>query len=787
MATQKQLIVTYSPLSSVNIGGVPYLGYSYVLSEKNIRVKSEKKSSSAVHYIGLIDRSGSMYGTIEDLIDQVQRLFSQLRPQDFFSLIWFSGEGDYKTLLKGAQYNQKLHSLLDSLRSVRGTTCFSESIRESETIIEELGSIADNVVVTLFTDGCPVVTNVQREIDLCRTLVEGMRSKITSFNCIGFGNYYNREFMQSLAARSEQGRYVHISQIKDFEPVYRETAERARDLSNCSVRLAGTSDAQVLYQSGKFVSLLEGELELDHIDLEDNQITVLIPEGHVAVSNLLINGEVIHALRTAQSGKTTVMEYPQEDIMINTSEWFVESTELLYAYAAALYAQKKTKAARQIVVRNLGDKVIADAMTSAFTYSEMGETTKMLEEAIVDQAARHTATCDISYIPAPDAVCVMEVLGVLSNSPSLYVPFAHKSSQEGFTEEQYAARLLLKPYSRVREQVVDSQNIFATQPGELAVRCDDLVYAEDRPNVSLRFTIPGHATLNARAAARVSLPESYPVSRYQTHTFVKDGNLNIQNAEFLLDAGSYNHMVIRDVPMTVLNKQDGRVILHLSKMPIINEEMMEVATMNLATIAESVKNMTRDEALLKVTRERVKTLKTLMGADAELYEDFAQLTEDQVQVLLDHGIDKRSVYNGISNERAERTENSDYYMVREISLYPAGMSSLPSVASVVKKLDEGKKLTPREELILKALDTVDLTLSIYEDEATEERLKILTQLLDSVKGRIVRRRNELSQFKIAMVLNVNFETLAGLDFNEKTKTAEFDGVCLKMDRVRQFI
>ncbi len=786
MPIQKQLVVSYAPVSVFDLGGVPYQGYSYTLSTKNVREKATPKSvaQSAIHYINLFDRSGSMYGEIDDVIDQAQLLFSQIRPQDFWSVIWFSGTGDFKTLLKGAQYNQKLHDLLDTLRSVRGTTCFSESIAESSKIIDELGSIAENVVITLFTDGMPVVSNVSREMNLCRSLVEGMRNKIIAFNTIGFGNYYNREFMQSLSAESEQGRYVHISRIREFEPVYRETAERARDLSQCSLTLT-VPGASILYQSGKFVQLREHTLTLDHVDLEDNQITVLVPKGtSLATGRLSVGDEGHHSVSLQANGKVALTQKEVEGLSFKATKPFYASPEVLYGYTCALYADKKSKRAREILVRNLGDKIAADAIASSFTYAEMGETTKRLEEAVVGEG-RWMGTCDASYLPKRDAFCVMDVLDALaSSSTNKYVPFAYKSPTVGFTPGQLAARELLKPYQRVREKMVDTQNIFEYTEDEVQVPCDDLVYAEDRPNISLRFTVPGYVRLNARAASRVGLPEEYPAKRFQTHTFIKDGNLNMSNAEFILDTPTYDFLVLQNVPHTVLDEDGGRMIIHLEKLPLINEKIMEASLLDRQDLAHNTREMTKQEALQKVLRSEIKRTKETLGLAAEMSEDFSALTEEQIQVLLDHGIDKRSTYGGISRKTEERTENADYYEVRELSLYPVGVSSLPSVNDVQKKIDVKKVLTPREQYIANAMSQVG---SLLKGTITgEDALYALETDLAFCKQRLGHLRSQMAAFKIGIVLQADFESFSGLDFNEKG-TAEFDGVCLSMKRVKQYV
>ena len=112
---------------------------------------------SNYHHIQIIDRSGSMYSYIDELIDNIQETISILNPDDLLSIIWFSGPGEFRTLIKGAKKTDNLIPLLDSIRSTVSTTCFSEPLMEAEKIIEELAQLCPNFSLTLFTDGCPVV------------------------------------------------------------------------------------------------------------------------------------------------------------------------------------------------------------------------------------------------------------------------------------------------------------------------------------------------------------------------------------------------------------------------------------------------------------------------------------------------------------------------------------------------------------------------------------------------------------------------------------------------------
>ena len=53
--------------------------------------EEEKKENTkqSIHHIQLIDRSGSMYGEIDELIEHVKLTVKSMNPEDVFSIITF--------------------------------------------------------------------------------------------------------------------------------------------------------------------------------------------------------------------------------------------------------------------------------------------------------------------------------------------------------------------------------------------------------------------------------------------------------------------------------------------------------------------------------------------------------------------------------------------------------------------------------------------------------------------------------------------------------------------------
>jgi len=116
-----------------------------------------------IHHIHILDRSGSMAGHIHLLVSQVQKTVEAMRDEDFVSVVWFASAGQYRTLVKGAKKSPELIKTLDELRSVYGTTCFSDPVKEVKQVVEELSTLCPNISVTLFTDGQAVTLGVPQK------------------------------------------------------------------------------------------------------------------------------------------------------------------------------------------------------------------------------------------------------------------------------------------------------------------------------------------------------------------------------------------------------------------------------------------------------------------------------------------------------------------------------------------------------------------------------------------------------------------------------------------------
>jgi hypothetical protein len=156
------------------------------------------------HHIIDIDRSGSMYGSIDDakvMIEKLLTLEEFHTPEMLVSLISYSSHGDVKlhfSRVPVAEIVQAGSSFLKELRSIRATamTCISQSLKLAESLVRE----GELTCISLHTDGYAndySPTTERRDVDL---YVQALQKHPGVFvNTIGYSDYCDFQFLASIS------------------------------------------------------------------------------------------------------------------------------------------------------------------------------------------------------------------------------------------------------------------------------------------------------------------------------------------------------------------------------------------------------------------------------------------------------------------------------------------------------------------------------------------------------------------------------------------------------------
>ena len=724
--------------SKVKLGGRDTGIYSYSI----LPDKSELNIDGHMHHIHILDRSGSMYWCISDLMDDVKKTLRMIDKDDYVTILWFSGAGQYRTMVKCAKNDpESIDKILDSLKSTVGMTCFSDPIKELDSIIRETAPMCDVFNVTIFTDGEPVTPwSFEEEVTRIFTNLDVIKDKIIAFNTIGYGNYYNRDLLLRMSKTTPYGQMTHASKIDQYSEIFSHNRESLVELvgKTCTVTCDG---ADILVRTARTIRRAHDKLSF-RLCSSLNDILIVDSSNQSGDITIKVGSDINVCPRPVPSridNLTLDTEFPFYNVL---------------GYAYKLYEDGDRTNALE-VLNLLGAEELANRMLNAFTIEEVGNFTSYMKKLAL--SSKDSSMKDIfltipsnTYMPDKDAYCILDLLQDLIDSNAKYIPTS--------------------TYNRIGRRVVDEFNCFEKYSEQSAFDMHGIVLNQSRMNISLRFEVEGRVKLNPKRAKSVGLPSEIEDCRtYRTHTIVQDGGLNMSSLTVLLpsdykdDITGLRGKLINIGAMTeavLYSDSTTRLSIDLTKLPVINYRYLDDAT---------ACNIMYSEMKLLELEASNKVINAILKDDISDYtlgtstSDRPTYTPEQVEVLKEHGLDAYGRYNAIA---PKVQEVEDYNIVREFKTYIKGFSSLPSITSILTKIKNGKNLTPSEDLVYKYI--LDYGYGFIDDSTDIANLK---SIRSKNKAIINQQRFFISGSKMALVLTGN--TLPGANYDPKDDTYKY--------------
>lgn len=638
-------------------------------------VVQETKKIEKIHHVHIIDRSGSMYSHINKLVDNIQLTFDVIRDDDLVSIIWFSSPGEGAIFLKGARKSDIKPTMLDKLRSVLGCTCFSDPIRHTKEIIDDLREMCPVFSVNLFTDGVPVVPwSDKEELNKCTTIIDSFKEDCIAFNTIGYGHGYNFEFLKELSDHSEYGTTIHSSKIENYLDIFRTNFDKVKDTVVLNYTMAANNeDDDLIYIADGFVKLFKGTTDFRSLSKNEN----------------------IFGFVSDVDSKLPELE---------------DNMQMLYALAYLYYYNGNRKASLDIIRYNIFDKALIDSALDSFTIEQTGEHLNKINKCIFDKDARFAdGACDSSYRLTGSKYSVIDLLNDLIECDAEYVPYSKH----------------VDGYKRTTRERKDSFNMFKMPENlsETSVNFNKLVLHKTRMNVSILFNINGTVALNPKQAKAVNLDPNFPAIIFRTHSIITDGRLNVTKIHIKIPSHYFVNLENNDVPVEIVKNEDGIVecIIDLTKMPIISNNFGDVV--DASTMLKLVEDINYNEASVKVYKALIAEKGKKTTVFTEKYSD------EQIALLESFGI-KDGVYSGINNSE-EKVEALDFYMVKTLKAYIKGIASVPSMNAVLTKSQKPKAKMNVIEQYMYGLYTAN---SKYATSVLEDLLK--KAQIDLIKNRM---------------------------------------------------
>lgn len=530
------------------------------------------------HTVLVLDTSGSMAGSIDQVRNDSRKYVSELGEKDFVSVIVFSGHGQSKLIAGPTRCDAEGRALvgraIDKEVHVRDTTVFSEPLELTLATVKRLAGddTAHNAV--LFTDGCAVPTKwgVTAEQDKAIKVAKDLDAFGAVVSVIGYGVHYDEDFMLSvLEAAGSTGVYRHISEIDDFGPAIQCADEVFRDMRPVDI------DMTVVPANGGAGRVFKTTPELTSVGDNGHIRTRGVYQGQVTLYVELAGPSETFTISGRLNGRKI------EEKVVATALTPESAKNFVFLKAAYAYIKGDGELAAEIL-RGAGADGLAEKAGASYTQREKRETADVFRRFFRDRKF-----IGEGLKPSGPNHCALNVLRTLIEDAGnvVYLPKgAYKRSGE-LTRDP---RVIEAPFGRSLK--VTGYSSHASR-FNFSIRClkDVKVLPEDGKG--------------APADAKI----------WRTYNVILDGNLHLPTLEAVLTAPSFAQLQAAGVIAADEKHIPGKpVSVDLRGVKMISSAWANPATIGLV---ELLKEEAELEAEQKALNARRKATPTGIGGDAD--------------------------------------------------------------------------------------------------------------------------------------------------------------------------
>ena len=387
-------------------------------------------AANAVHRIFCIDVSGSMSSDLPAIRRQLKnKLPTSIRPQDFMTLIWFSGNGQFGAIFEHISINDlrdltAINAAIDHYIKSVGSTGFIEPIRLAKRLAE---TYPEQPQVFFLTDGGENCWPRQECLDAFGEMTT------IPLVIVEYQYYCDRVFLQKLA------------DVSNATSVFNENFE-SYDVSFATY-MSNTVSKLKTVESGLPIVYMDGETFVAKLPTADARGLFRIPE-HV---------QRVWKIDTTAEPTTT------------------EERE---AYLMLLFCvQTKQMDVMEKCANALGDVYVSKLISTCFSKQDASRLYDHLLNC-VNNPATHAFKegVDTSYVVKNDVFTVIDLLQMLQHdAKTRYYPYHHSVK-----------------YNRISREVKDDADAVEFIPNRDLGATINLVYHQSRANISVGCQIHGH-------------------------------------------------------------------------------------------------------------------------------------------------------------------------------------------------------------------------------------------------------------------------------------------------------
>lgn len=736
-----------------------------------------KAVETPTNHIAVIDCSGSMSWELPKIREQLKKKLPKLlKDGDTFSLIWFSGRGEFGALIEAepvatlADLND-VNKAIDRWMRPVGLTGFKEPLVEVEQLVARVGKKNRNPFALFFmSDGCD---NQWNRADILK-VVEKTAGVLASATFVEYGYYADRPLLAAMAEKAG-GTHIHADAFDKYEPVF-EAAMQKRPLGGKRIEVDVGGDPI----GGFAFALADGDITT----YDASTGTSAVPEHTTEIFYLsptvvgTQSGALGELAKTAAAAGT-----PKA-----TNEAALEG-----AYAAmSLFAVRMKPEVVYPILKATGDVRFINMFSICFGKQKYSEFMDAAKAAAFDEKLRWAEGYDPTKVPTDDAFTVLDLLRVLSEDPATRLMLKHPEfkysrisrgrvdADENLTADEQ------EKVEEIRQQMAGEKNakklkelqtqidtILASKRDALKFVEDEsfadagyevsgLVYNECSPNISVRVKRTGIVDLSSRPEhAQYKIPTQFGTHTWRNYAIVSHGLVNVDKLPVRISQKTYEALRAANVAMALTPKgTDDVIVIDVKPLPIINRKMVK------AVSAKEIIELEWDLLKARATQKVYKAYQDELFPSVKL-KGFSDLyTEAGATWLKEQGLTS----NGFA-PKSVQAESKDFIMGKELEIKLKGCSKLDSVKAVREKIAAKKKLNPCDTFMSNAITEVDDFLKKNPKSVHEKWLTGQTQ------AQIAKTRGLLyqtSQIKFGILVGQTwFNEFSSLD--ENTMTVKIDG------------
>jgi len=698
------------------------------LNELSFKLPKEEKtihSPEPKHQYIIIDRSGSMYGDLKELISVLKNYVQELPENSTVSLGYFSGRDEYSlsvpyVLKKEVDGSIKM---LDSFTTALGLTNFIEILNKVKADLETRQAKAS---LYFFTDGYHNSGGNYNEV---KEVLDKLKQYLEVSVFVGCG-YINRENMLDMA-NTVEGTFVHLKDFKEVKSSLYNFKDSVDDLSP-SLELPVPSGAT-------YIASILGKNIMNY-SKDTNNLVKLKTSVKQKQSICFITDNVLE---------------PSNIVEVNKSH-----EQMVRALSLSLIQKNETNKALQ-VLDLIGEKYFIRKLFSTYTPDEYAEIESEIHNSIFSSKGRYLEGVVKNYLPDPNAQCVLDVLNVLAEDEKTLVHLDDVDFK----------------YQRIGRKQIQTDGSNIIYPKDNSASASAITFHEERLNVSLSVNYGAEVPLvidsfknkpfTKEDLSSFSLQEGHkhPITVFKNYSIIADGKLQTEQLVISnLSKASISKLGELLTVKKVNNK--NRYVLSLKSLPLINTSYLKT------TSAEVLANSYWNQLVLSYAAS---VLKFLIKGHKEACITTNTLTQDTelTEFLAEHCYIKEGSY---SPPRIQE-EPTDVYSAYEFKVGIKGFSKC-SVPSVVRKIIDSKKITIREQIVAyfyNAYNNLPIqNLETLLKEQHKELNNVRKQIQQAKFAILLVNRGKMDEFDNREDMKVTLKPTSFVSFDEiKEITVEF--------------